>query len=325
MKILELVDKCKTIGISGHENPDGDCVGSCMGLALFLRKALPNTQVDVFLEKVPEELERNIPGADTIRHDFQPRVSRYDAFVVLDSTGERTAGAREMYEAAGLRINIDHHISNPGTGDINYIDGNASSACELVYRVIDTSLLDRDMAQALYVGIVTDTGVFQYSNTGRSTMHIAGDLIKYGFDFSAIIREVFFERTFKQARALGAAFTAMEAGPDGKYVLCALPLEKQRSLGIERADLEGISSQMVLTAGADCAVFLHEDAPDLWRGSFRSNEIIDVARIAAMFGGGGHVRAAGCTVHTQDRKIEEVVEQIEADIAAQFEAQRSGR
>lgn len=317
MKILKLVDKCRTIGISGHENPDGDCVGSCMGMALFLRKALPDAQIDVFLEKPPAELERNIPGSEAIRHDFRSDISRYDAFIVLDSTGERTAGARKMYESAALRINIDHHISNPGTGDVNYIDGQASSACELVYRVIDTSMIDRDIAQALYVGIVTDTGVFQYSNTGQSTMRAAGDLMKYGFDFSAIIREVFFERTFKQARALGAAFTAMESRLDGRYVRCALSIETQRNMGLVRADLEEISSQMVLTAGADCAIFVHEDAPDLWRGSFRSNKIVDVARIAVMFGGGGHIRASGCTIYTQDRSIGEVLAQIEADIAAQ--------
>lgn len=320
MKILDLVGNCTAIGISGHENPDGDCIGACMGMALFLRKAMPSARVDVFLERIPAELERNIPGTETILHDFHSDIQSYDAFLVLDSASDRTAGAKKMFDAAGLRINIDHHVSNPGSGDVNYINGQAGSACELVYEVIDRNLLDREIAQALYVGIVTDTGVFQYSSTSESTMRTAGDLMRFGFDFSAIIREVFFERSFSQAKALSAALAAMEARLGGKYVRSCLPLSTRKKLGFSRGDMEGVSAQMVLTAGADCSVFLHEDAPSLWRGSFRSNEIVDVAKIASRFGGGGHVRAAGCTIHLEEGSIEEVLAQIEDDIAAQFAA-----
>ena len=156
------------------------------------------------METLPQELEKNIPGADTILHTVPEDEARYDAFILLDSVPGRTGDAEKLYQEAALTINIDHHISNPGSGDVNYIDAAASSASELVYNVIDHDAIDKEIAQALYVGMVTDTGVFQYSSTGESTMCAAGHLMSYGFDFTAVIREVFFERTALQARMVGA-------------------------------------------------------------------------------------------------------------------------
>jgi len=132
MQILEELKGCATIGISGHENPDGDCAGACLGLALYLRKVMPQARVDVFLEPLRDELYKNIPGAETVITDFQTDVDAYDAFVVLDSAKDRIGPAENFFDRAGKTINIDHHISNPGTGMVNYVNGQSSSACELV-------------------------------------------------------------------------------------------------------------------------------------------------------------------------------------------------
>ena len=114
MQILEEVKDCRTIGISGHENPDGDCAGSCLGLALYLRKMMPEARVDVFLEPLREDLYNNLPGADTVITNFRTDVGSYDAFVVLDSAKDRISGAEELFDQAKITINIDHHISNKG-------------------------------------------------------------------------------------------------------------------------------------------------------------------------------------------------------------------
>ena len=165
MKILETVKNCTKIGIAGHENPDGDCAGACCGLALYLRKAMPEAQVDVYLEPLEEALQSNIPGTETALNEIPEKAERYDAFLLLDCMPARIGVARELYENASLKVNIDHHKTNPGCGDVFYVDGNASSACELVWNTLDEALVDADIARALYVVIFTDPVVFQYSNT----------------------------------------------------------------------------------------------------------------------------------------------------------------
>ena len=316
MKIWELVKNCTRIGITGHENPDGDCTGACCGLALYLRKIMPEAAVDIYLEPPAESLIRNIPGADTIIYEVTGNEEKYDAFIVLDSEPSRVGKPLELFNSAGLKINIDHHRTNPGADDTEcYIDGKASSACELVYEVIDPDELDEQIAQALYVGIVTDTGVFQYSNTSESTMRAAGRLMSYGFDHTAVIREVFFERTFKQARVLGTALMKAEPLLDGKLILCCFDKKTMDELGAERKDLDGISAQLLLTEGADCSVFMHETEPGIWRASTRSLHVTDVSRIAARHEGGGHLRAAGFTVRTD---IHAAVKDIKDDIAQQL-------
>ena len=296
MRILEELEGCRTVGISGHENPDGDCAGSCIGLMLFLEKAMPGLRVDVFLESLPDELARNIPGADRVITDFRTDVDRYDAFVVLDSAKDRIAGAEAFFDRAEKTINIDHHVSNPGCGTVNYVDGAASSASELVYEVIDHEYLERDAAQALYVGMVTDTGCFRFSSTSKKTMEIAGDLITYGFDFPAIVREVYFEKTFVQQKMLGRALLGSKSCLGGRCIVSCMDQASIRSLGGVGKDVEGIVSALVSTTGADCAVFAHEKANGDWRVSMRSNSIVDVASIAETFGGGGHFHASGCTI-----------------------------
>ena len=316
MEILELVKNCTRIGLTGHENPDGDCTGACCGLALYLRKVLPEAIVDIYLEPPAENLIRNIPGADTIIYEVTGNEEKYDAFIVLDSAPSRVGKPLELYNRAGLKINIDHHRTNPGAGDTEcYIDGKASSACELVYKVIDREEIDAQIAQALYVGIVTDTGVFQYSNTSESTMRAAGSLMSYGFDHTAVIREVFFERTPKQARVLGTALIKAEPLLDGKLILCCFDKKTMDELGAGRKDLDGISAQLLLTEGADCSVFFHETEPGIWRASMRSLHVTDVSSIAAKHEGGGHLRAAGFTIRTD---IHTAIKDITDDIAQQL-------
>lgn len=298
LNILELVKGCSLIGISGHENPDGDCVGSCCAMALYLRKAMPDAEIEVYLEEFDEALARCIPGAESVRHDLPESGKVFDAFIVLDSTADRIGPVSHFFDSASVKINIDHHVTNSGCGTYNYINGKASSACELVYELVDPGQIDAEIAQALYTGIVTDTGVFQYSSTSEKTMCAAGHLMRYGFDFSSIIREVFFERTPVNARMLGTALLKSQLLEDGRFMLCILTGEDLAAYGAGRMDLDGISAQMVLTKGVDCAVFVHEDEPGVWRASMRSIGIVDVAHTASLLGGGGHVRAAGCTIRT---------------------------
>ena len=178
MNIYEEVKDAKTIGISGHIRPDGDCVGSCMGLYLYLKKVCPGARIQVMIEK-PADIFSCISGVEEISSDFRPVTESFDVYIALDSEKSRIGEAERFFEQAKKRINIDHHISNAaGSGDVNYVVPQASSTSELVYDVIeDKSAMDVDIAKALYIGIIHDTGVFQYSNTSPKTMKVAADLI----------------------------------------------------------------------------------------------------------------------------------------------------
>ncbi len=293
-KILEELKGAKTIGISGHIRPDGDCVGSCMGLYLFLKKALPEAEVKVYLER-PADIYDCIKGVEHIAEaGSEPEI--LDVFIALDAGKERLGEAEKYFDAAKKTINIDHHISNKGTGDINYIVPDASSTSELVFDVIDEEMLDADIAQALYMGIVHDTGVFQYSNTKPKTLKTAAKLIEYDFDFSRLIDTTFYEKTYIQNQILGRALLESILFLDGKCIVSVVDRKTMDFYGARPSDLDGIVSQLRSTKGVECAVFMYETGLQEYKVSMRSCGGVDVASIASYFGGGGHVRAAGCTM-----------------------------
>ena len=289
------IENARTIGVSGHIRPDGDCIGSTMGLVLYLKKNYPEVRCDVFLETIPPEY-RFIKDIDEVRSDFTTDVESYDLFFVLDCSKDRTGDAEKYFDAAKKTVNIDHHVSNKGTGDENYIVPTASSACELVVDVIDTDKLDIEIAKSLYMGMVTDTGVFKYNNTSPKTMKTAAELISYGFDFGSLIDHVFYEKTYIQNQILGRALLESIMLMDGRCIVSVVSKQTMEFYGVTSNDLDGIVNQLLLTIGVDCAIFMYELAPLEYKVSLRSNGAVNVAEVAEMFSGGGHVRAAGCTV-----------------------------
>ena len=297
MNIYEEVKDAKTIGISGHIRPDGDCVGSCMGLYLYLKKVCPGARIQVMIEK-PADIFSCISGVEEISSDFRPVTESFDVYIVLDSEKSRIGEAERFFEQAKKRINIDHHISNAaGSGDVNYVVPQASSTSELVYDVIeDKSAMDVDIAKALYIGIIHDTGVFQYSNTSPKTMKVAADLISYGFDFSELIDKTFYEKTYVQNQILGRALLESFLFMDGRCIVSMIDKKTMAFYNADSNDLEGIVSQLRSTKGVECAIFLYQTDTLEYKVSLRSNGGVDVARVAAFFGGGGHVRAAGVTM-----------------------------
>ena len=295
MKIDQLVQSAKTIGISGHIRPDGDSIGSCMGLYLYIKKNYPKIRCDVFLETIPPEY-RFIKDIEDVRSDFQTDIESYDIFFVLDCSKDRTGDAEKYFDTAAKTVNIDHHVSNKGSGDEKYIVPTASSACELIYDVIDPDKIDIEIAKSLYMGMVTDTGVFKYNNTSPKTMRTAAELISYGFDFGSLIDHVFYEKTYIQNQILGRALLESIMLMDGRCIVSVVSKQTMEFYGVSSNDLDGIVNQLLLTIGVDCAIFMYELAPLEYKVSLRSNGAVNVAEVAEMFSGGGHVRAAGCTV-----------------------------
>ena len=313
-KIIEEVRGAKSVAISGHIRPDGDCVGSCMGLYLYLTKELPEVQVDVFLEQ-PSDVFHCIQGVDGIKDAALYQNAVYDVFIALDCSKDRLGDAEIIFDNAKKTINIDHHISNSGCGDVNYLRADASSASELVFELLDEDNLDVEIAKALYIGIIHDTGVFQYSNTAPATLVAASKLVKYGFNFPEIIEETFYEKTYVQNQIMGRALLESILFMDGKCIVAVISKEMMDFYGVTGKDLDGIINQMRNTKGVECAIFLYELDSLEYKVSMRSGGQINVSAIAQFFGGGGHVRAAGCTVKGT---AHDVINNISAQIELQY-------
>lgn len=299
MNIREICKDAERIGIGGHVRPDGDCVGACLGLSMYLKKLFPEKTVKVFLEK-PADIFSCIKGFDEIillESDLYKEAA-FDVFFAVDCGKERLGAAEKLFDKAKETVNIDHHVSNAeGTGKYNYIYPEASSASELVYELTQEDMLDADIAAALYMGIAHDTGVFRYSCTSPKTLQAAAKLIGYGFDFSKLIEETFYEKSYVQNQVMGRALLESILIMEGKCIVSYIDRKTMEFYKVTGADLEGIVSQLKLTKGVECAVFMYEIRTLEYKVSLRSGGKVDVAKVAEMFGGGGHVRAAGCMMN----------------------------
>lgn len=317
---MELLKECagaKRIGISGHLKPDGDCVGACLSMRSFLKKCMPETEILVFLEE-PDPVFAELEGYHDIISDF-PEQDVFDVYFILDSNLERIGEAAKYAKAAGKVINIDHHQTNAlGCGDVNYIKPEIGSTCELVYDLIDKEYLDEELAKSIYVGMIHDTGVFQYENTTPETMKKAAHLISYGFDFYRIIQQTFYEKTYLQAQIMGRALMESIRFMDGRCVVSMIDRKTMEFYGVTNRDFEGIVNQLRNIKGINCAIFMYEVDTLEYKVSLRTDPTIDASKVAAYFGGGGHARAAGCNMKGT---FHDCVNNLSAEIAKQLGAE----
>lgn len=313
-KIAEILDDVETMGIAGHIRPDGDCVGSCMALYLYIKKCFPQIKVDVYLDN-PKPVFQYIDRMDEIKTEAGGD-KEYDLFVTCDvSARDRLAIAGEYFDKAKRTVCIDHHVSNMGFARINHIKGEVSSACEVLYSLLEPEEVDCAVATAIYTGMIHDTGVFQYSSTSPETMRIAGALMSTGLNFSKIIDESFYQKTYIQNQVMGRVLAESIMLLNGKCIIGYLKKRDMDFYGVDGKDLDGIVSQLRLTAGVDVAMFLYEVETQTFKVSLRSNGAVDVSRIAVYFGGGGHMRAAGCDLHGS---MYDVINNITAEIDKQM-------
>ncbi|MBQ9156016.1 MAG: bifunctional oligoribonuclease/PAP phosphatase NrnA [Eubacterium sp.] len=306
--MIAAIEKASTIAISGHTNPDGDCVGSCLALCTYIRDLYPEKTVDVILEPISDKF-RFLKYAPEIIHEDAAEAANlsemtYDLYFAMDSSEpDRLGFARKYFDKAAYKICIDHHITNQGFGDLRFIRPDLSSACEVLYHLLDYDKISYDCAQALYLGLIHDTGVFKHSNTSRQTMEIAGALIDKGVRPDRIIDDTFYRKTYIQNQILGRALMESILMMDGMVIFSVISKKDMTFYGVDGSDLDGIIDQLRVTEGVECALLLYEKEDHVYKVSMRSNGRIDVSAIAQYFGGGGHVRAAGCTMEGEFRDI----------------------
>lgn len=304
-----MVEEAERIAIGGHIRPDGDCAGSCLGLWNTLQTWYPEKEISIYLEELPDCFSF-LAGADAICHTCQEE--SYDLFISIDcGAADRLGFAEDLFHKAKKTICIDHHISNVGFADWNDICPEASSASELVYNLIKEQEISKEVAECLYLGIVHDTGVFQYSSTAPETMEAAAHLMRTGINGAEIIEKTYYEKTYAQNRILGRVLLDARLLLGGACIAASLSKETMDAYDVTPKDLEGIVSQLRMTKGVEVALFVYELGEQEQKASMRSNGKVDVSVIAQSFGGGGHKKAAGVTLHgTPEDVILQLTEKI---------------
>lgn len=290
--LLDEIAGAETIAIGGHIRPDGDCVGACMGLYAYLSDNDPGRRVTVYLEELPETFSYlNREEA------FVEQAECYDLFITLDCGAlDRLGASEEVFRRAGRTLNIDHHISNERFADENHVEPQASSTCEVLCGLLEMDKIGSLSAQAFYTGIIHDTGVFKHSNTSRRTMEYAGCLMEKGIPFGKILDESFYFKTYKQLQIMGRCLLESVRIMDGKCIFSVVTRRVLEFYGARPSDLSGVIDELRTTEGVEVAILLTEKDTVEYKVSMRSNSVVDVNKIAVFFGGGGHIRAAGCEI-----------------------------
>lgn len=287
-KVTESILKSDSIAITYHQSPDGDALGSALGLMLGLRKIGKEAYI-ISRDKVPG-IYRFLPNTEEIKENSSCPKKNTHCVIVLDCGNvERISGKIDKSKINPV-INIDHHISNSKYGDINYVDTMASATGEIVYNLLKSLdvVMDTDIAKCLYTAIITDTGSFKYSSTTASTHLIVGELIKTGIDFPLIHRTIFENKPLRKLKLYGKLLEKVELFLNDKLAIIAM--DKEHSTLLED-NSEIISLQMQIDT-IEVGAFLKE-VDDGIKISLRSKDKVDVRAIAEIFGGGGHEKASG--------------------------------
>lgn len=296
--IARFIEEHESFAICGHVNPDGDCLGSQLALEQGLRVLGKRVTGLLATDQPIEDKLRFLPGSQNLipAEDFDEDV---EVFIAVDVPNvDRLKGAATVHDRAQFRITIDHHASDTSMADLNYVDPDSASACDLIWELL--KLLDCiDEAQALCVltGIMTDTGRFSYQNTTPLCLIHAAETVEAGAEPNLIAREFFQSRSLPSLRLEQLTLARMMFLCEGAFVFSYLKDSDFIEQGAIRDDAEILIDVLRNIAGVRVALILKENGNGEIRGSLRAKDDTDVAQVARVFGGGGHKAAAGLTFH----------------------------
>jgi len=301
--------------ILSHVRPDGDALGSQLGLALSLSKLGKTVMVrneDGLLEKYSF-----LPGGEFLQTPLgEPQ--DFDVAIALDTaTQARLGTATELVRSAKIWINIDHHPSNPGYGDLVYIDSTAPATGQILFELIQSQGLPMDaaIAENLFVAISTDTGSFQYPNTTARTFEIGAELLRCGVDVGRVSQLLYESYPRRRTELLRELLGTMRFEANGQIACFSLSLKVAAELGVKPEDNEGLIDHLRAIQGVIVAIFFEELIEGKVRVSMRSkNERVDVSAICQKFGGGGHKLAAGARVRGTLAEVEEKILKAICDV-----------
>ncbi len=273
-----------------HQSPDGDTMGSGFGLCFALRKMGKKANV-LCSDEFPKRYAFMYEGYEAEK--FSP-----ETIVAVDVADRKLLGTRLAQYGDYTDLCIDHHVSNERYAKMLLLLPDASATCEVLYQVLTEmgAELDKHIAECLYTGIATDTGCFKYANTTRQAHIIAAQLMEHGVDIENINRRMFDVKSMARLKVEQYINSAMEYYLDDKCAMAAVTLDTIRKTGLAQEEFEGIAGMSVQIEGVQVGVIIKEKEEGKFKISMRSASDIDVSAICAKFGGGGHVKAAGCTL-----------------------------
>lgn len=283
--IASLLLEQDDIGILTHKNPDGDTIGSGFGLMYGLQQLGKRAKV-VCADPFPTLFQ----GFTCIGEDFTPKF-----WVSVDVADPSLLGQHENL-AKDITICIDHHRINRMECPYSYVDAAASSTCEVVYELLCQMgvTLDAKIAEALYTGICTDTGCFQYSNTSAKTHRITADLMDTGMCAEPINRANFGTKTRGRLAIEQQVIAGIEYACDNRVAMAVISQEMVQNAGVSGEEIAGVAAIVRQIEGVEAGILLKETTDGMHKVSLRTSEVVDASVVCALFGGGGHARASGC-------------------------------
>jgi len=309
--------------VTSHISPDGDNIGSTLSMYYALNKLGKNVYY-VLDDNPPQNLKFLVKDIKILKSE-EINLNNYNIVALDCGDKNRICVSKELIDNAKSIICIDHHASNDYYGDFNYIDTEASSTCELVYNLLveyekveNKNIIDENIATCLYTGLVTDTGNFVYSNTHPSSFEMAKELLLKGAKKDTIIQKVFQSNPYNYYKLLGEALNTLDI-VDGKIASIMINKDMLKRNVISFNDVDGITPYTRDIEGIEVGILLKEKKENEVKVSLRSKSYIDVSKIAQSFGGGGHIRAAGCTIYSsiEDAKkqiVDAVVKVVQGEI-----------
>ncbi len=313
-QVVELIENKQNFAITTHARPDGDGIGSSLGLCWLLR-SLGKTVEVIASDGIPVSY-RQLPGADEIRKLSEIDKS-YDAVFVIECSDAARPHIKNLENQ--FVVNIDHHATCEHFGSINWIDATASAVGEMIYNLCKAigGRITKEIAECLYMALVTDTGSFHFPNTTDRTLKVASELVKVGVKPAKISEAVYNSYPWSRIELMRQVLATVKRDESGKVAWMRQTLGMKESAGAVDGDNNGFVNIPLAAKEVEAVIYMREVEPNFYRVSLRSKDGINVARIAERFGGGGHKNAAGCRVEGDWNKAESeivsaIVEAIES-------------
>lgn len=296
-KILNIINTSENILIAPHVNPDGDCIGSAVALKLIIVKNFSKSPDLLIQAKVPD-LYKFLPQTENFKTAEELKNKKYDLVIAVDCAAhDRLTSAIPIFDGTEKTIVFDHHKTNPAYGKENYIIPASSSTGEVLYYFAKAAdlKLDKEIAEALYVAILTDTGGFRFDNTKTETFLAVADLLKYDINPSEIYKKCYESKPLEMVKLSALAVNKSEILYNGKVAYTVITLEDMKKTKALNEHTDGIVELLRQITTVDIAFLIKETEDGCSKVSFRSKNF-DVTKIASKFDGGGHSKAAGCTI-----------------------------
>ncbi|MCI7145186.1 MAG: bifunctional oligoribonuclease/PAP phosphatase NrnA [Clostridiales bacterium] len=319
-EIGKMLQDAESILLFPHENADGDALGSCVALCTTLRNE--GKRASVYVGEKPADYISFIAGDCCVTENL--REENPDICLCVDCSEEsRIPGRLNAYNSGKVRLTVDHHLATGGFGDYYYIDEKAAATGELIYDIIREmgAEMSRPAAEALFVAISTDTGNFRHSNTTPKTHRMAAELLEAGIDRNRVMVELYENVDLRQLKVKAAALDEMEIFAGGKGAITRVSRDMLDGAGASDEHGETVIDMLRDIKGVEIAAVLKEKSDGRIKVSLRAKSAGRVNEIAAKFGGGGHVKAAGCTL---EMSPEEALETMKREITHSLEGISGG-